>query len=189
MLPVGHLVHSNPLKSKPLPFDSVLIPFHLPARPWIHFCNSKLLFWFLRIGLPKCGCRISWFIWIVWFVAISSINSSLGLGHHGRKVSERICESLCSLRIRWQLDSGSRHKETFTILWGQSRYHDKNIGSTWPSGWPDLAGSRRMILSLAKWAECWVHCQGAKDHCEGACSIRRETEREGDAFWILFTWG
>jgi len=66
------------LESKPHSRDSVLIPYHLPVCSGIHFHNSKLLFWFLRIGLPKCGCRISWFIWVVWFVAISSINSSLG---------------------------------------------------------------------------------------------------------------
>ena len=94
------------LESKPHSCASVLIPFHLPARSGIHFYDSKLLFWFLRIGLPKCGCRISWFIWVVWFAAISSINSSLGLGHQGRKVSEGICKRLF-LKSQWQLDGAS----------------------------------------------------------------------------------
>lgn len=95
------------LESKPHSCASVLIPFHLPARSGIHFYNSKLFFSFLRIGLPKCGCRISWFIWVVWFVAISSINSSLGLGHQRRRVSERICKRLF-LKSQWQLAGASR---------------------------------------------------------------------------------
>lgn len=71
------------LESTPQTCDPILIPFHLPARSWIHFYNSKLLFWVLRIGLPKCGCRISWFIWVAWFVPISSTNSSRGIGCRG----------------------------------------------------------------------------------------------------------
>lgn len=114
------------LESKPQTCDSILIPFHLPARSWIHFHNSKLLFWVLRIESPKCGCRISRFIWVAWFVPISSINSSLGIGCQGRKVSERICESVSFLRVRQQLDGGYRHEGSFKILWDQSRYQHNN---------------------------------------------------------------
>lgn len=57
--------------------------FHLPACSRFHFHYSKMLFWVSRLGLPKCGCRISWFIWVAWFVPIPSINSSRGIGWRG----------------------------------------------------------------------------------------------------------
>lgn len=192
----GHHGSFNSLKVNPS-CDSILIPFHLPACPRIHFYNSKLLFWVLRIGLPKCGCRISWFIWVVWFTAISSINSSLGLGHQGRRVSERNCESLSRLRGRWQLDGALELEESFIILWGQSRYQErspgKNTSRAWPPEWPDLAGSRERMLSLAKWLEYSAYCQEAQDHGEAkeawASSRRLEVGRQGHALLTLFTWG
>lgn len=119
--------------------------FHLPACSRFHFHYSKRLFWVSRIGLPKCGCRISWFIWVAWFVPIPSINSSCGTGWRGgrgQKGSTKCFISKSRVAGGWYLEAWREFLKSSEPRAGhKTRTPGRNMGRVWPPEcgiWPTV---------------------------------------------------